>query len=218
MLVRRALGCCLAVLIALTQTVSGVVMAQQIEDTEDPVIIHRQADSPGIAGELQTFLARVYDDVEVVEVTLYYRQSATDDYESIPMRPLLDSLGEYMIALETTQSEYPGLQYYIEAADAAGNITNRGFSYAPIILPLKAPDATSLAAGPAEGTEASVLTDRSEGASRLSTSSLLMGLGAILVLGALAGGGGSGGGDGGNDNPGTEGITLTIISDTPTGN
>lgn len=216
MLVRRALGYCLATLIALTQTISGMAMAQQIEDTEDPVIIHRQADSPGVAGELQTFLARVYDDVEVVEVTLYYRQSAVANYESIPMRPLLDSLGEYMIALETSVSEYPGLQYYIEAVDASGNITNRGFSYAPIILPLKAPEAATVDAAPTESSSTPVLADRSGASSPFSTSSILMGLGALLVLGALSGGGGDGGDGGGN--PGNDGITLTIISDAPTGN
>ncbi|MEM7256089.1 MAG: hypothetical protein AAF404_01750 [Pseudomonadota bacterium] len=210
MRVRQILGYCLASLIALTQTLSGVAVGQQIEDSEDPVIIHRQADSPGIAGELQTFLARVYDDVEVVEVTLYYRQSETANFQSIPMRPLLDSLGEYMIAVETSLSEYPGLQYYIEALDASGNVTNRGFSYAPIVLPLKPPEAP-----PAETISEPVIAERSS--SGFSSSSILMGAAAVLLLGALAGGGG--GGDGGGDNNGgTNGITLTIISDAPGGN
>ncbi len=179
-------------------------MAQQIEDSESPVIIHRQADSPGVAGELQTFLARVYDDVEVVDVTLHYRQSASADFQSIPMRPLLDSLGEYMIAIETSVSEYPGLQYYIEAVDSAGKVTNRGFSYAPIVLPLQAPEASAVAS-----VAEPVLAE--PGKSGFSSSTLLMGVGAILLLGALAGGGG-----GGSDSPPESGgVTLTIITDAP---
>lgn len=207
---RRFFGYCLASLIALTQVLSGFAAAQQIEDSEDPVIIHRQADTPGVAGELQTFLARVYDDVEVVEVTLYYRQSENAAFESIPMRPLLDSLGEYMIAVETSISEYPGLQYYIEALDASGNVTNRGFSYAPIVLPLKEPETP-----PAEIISEPLIAEKT-GGSGFSASSLLMGVGALLLLGALAGAGG--GDDGGTDTGGSDAITLTIVSDAPGGN
>lgn len=213
---RRTLGLALALWMATLQVISGVAMAQ-IEDSESPVIIHRQADSAGVAGELQTFLARVYDDVEVVDVTLYYRQSAVANFQQIPMRPLLDSLGEYMIAIETSDSEYPGLQYYIEAVDAAGNVTNRGFSYAPIVLPLEksaepaAPAGTATAPVIAQAPEAS-----SQGARGFSSQGLLIGLGALVLLGALAGSGG--GGDSGGE-PGPEptpgNITLTIISDSP---
>ncbi len=213
MSLRRYLTSFLAILLAITQTVAGVATAQPIEDNEDPVIIHRQADSPGVAGELQTFLARVYDDVEVVEVTLYYRQSAVAGFQSIAMRPLLDSIGEYMIAIETDISEYPGLQYYIEAMDASGNITSRGYSYAPIILPLEAPENPPADVAPPPP----VIAERADESSGFSNSSLLLGIGAVLLLGALAGGGG--GDDGGTGTPEQPGaITLTIISDTPSGN
>ena len=212
---RRAVAVAVALWLAVIQVVSGVAMAQ-FEDSENPVIIHRQADTPGVAGELQTFLARVYDDVEVVDVTLYYRQSAVANFEQIPMRPLLDSLGEYMIAIETSDSEYPGLQYYIEAVDSAGNVTSRGFSYAPIVLPLEKPRAAPETAAPVV-TQAPEPTPQTGGGSGFSGSGLLVGLGALLLLGALAGGGG-GGGDGGGE-PGPEptpgGVTLTIISDSP---
>ena len=44
----------------------------ELEDEEPPVLIHRQLET-GVAGELQTFLARVSDDFGISEVTLYYR-------------------------------------------------------------------------------------------------------------------------------------------------
>ncbi len=217
----QVLGLVVAALLAVMQVFSGIAMAQ-IQDTEDPVIIHRQADSPGVAGELQTFLARVYDDVEVVDVTLFYRQSAVANFQQIPMRPLLDSLGEYMIAIETSESEYPGLQYYIEAVDSSGNVTNRGFSYAPIVLPLE-----TGVTPPVEQPTAPVIAESpqstSGGSRGFANNGLLFGLGALVLLGALAaGGGGSDDGGGTNPNPNpnpTPGaVTLTIISDSPGGN
>lgn len=210
MLIRRVLGCVLAACLAVSQVVSGVAVAQQVEDKENPIIIHRQAETPGVAGELQTFLVRAYDDVEVVGVTLYYRQSDSAEYESIPMRPLLDSLGEYMIAVETEISEYPGLQYYIEAVDASGNLTSRGFSYAPIILALDAPETPPAAVAPQTQP---TLTERADEGSPFSVSTILLGVGALLLLGALAGGSG-----GGSEGSGGETVTLTIVSDAPTGN
>ena len=209
-LLRRAVAVAVAVWLAVVQVLSSVAMAQ-LEDSENPVIIHRQADTPGVAGELQTFLARVYDDVEVVDVTLYYRQSAVANFQQIPMRPLLDSLGEYMIAIETSDSEYPGLQYYIEAVDSAGNVTSRGFSYAPIVLPLDNPVAAPESVAP-------VITQAPEqppqtGGLPVSGSTLLVGLGALLLLGALAGG--SDGGDEPTPETTPGSVTLTIISDSP---
>ena len=218
----QMMGLVVAAMLAVMQVISGVAMAQ-IQDTEDPVIIHRQADSPGVAGELQTFLARVYDDVEVVDVSLFYRQSAVANFQQIPMRPLLDSLGEYMIAIETSESEYPGLQYYIEAVDSSGNVTNRGFSYAPIVLPLE----TGVTPAPVEQPTAPVIAESpqatSGGSRGFANNGLLFGLGALVLLGALAAGGG-GGDDGGgttpnpNPNPTPGAVTLTIISDSPGSN
>jgi hypothetical protein len=205
----------LAVLIAVSQVASGFAAAQEA-DTEAPVLIHRQADSAGVAGELQTFLARVSDDFEVESVTLYYRQNDEGGFTQIPMRALFDSLDEYMIAVETVESAYPGLQYYIEARDAAGNMTSRGFEYAPIVLPLEPaaviadnrPVTTPVAAPPP-----------APESSGLSTRTLIIGLGALVLLGAVAGSAGGGGGGGGATDPGTnDTVTLTIITDAPSAN
>jgi len=111
-LLSRAVSTLLVVALTVVQTLAGVASAQ-IADTEPPVLIHRQAESPGIAGELQTFLARVSDDFNVESVTLFYRQSESAAFTEIDMRPLLDTLGEYMIAVETAIGGYPGMQYYM---------------------------------------------------------------------------------------------------------
>jgi len=212
---KRSVSVFLAAVLLIGQFFAGIASAQ-VADTEAPVLIHRQADSAGIAGELQTFLARVSDDFEIAEVTLYYRQSDTGPFESIAMRELLDTLGEYMIAIETVASDYPGLQYYMEAVDTSGNRTNRGFSYAPVVLPLEAPvveNQTQLA------TTAPVIDTPEPAREKPGAAAWLIGIGALLLVGALAAGGGdsgSGGGGGGAVDPGT--VTLTIVSDGPSGN
>ena len=212
---KRATALIMAALLGVTQIAIGVASAQ-VTDSEAPVVIHRQAESAGVAGELQTFLARVSDDFEIARVTLFYRQSPEGAYQQIPMRSLLDSIGEYMIAIETDISEYPGLQYYIEAEDTAGNTASRGYDYAPIVLPLETPAAT-----PASVAQAPVASEpaASGEAPKISNTGLLMGLGALLLLGALAGGGGGSSEGGGTTPPPTgDTVTLTIISDGPTGN
>ncbi len=197
------------------------VLAQS-GDAEAPVVIHRQLDS-GIAGELQTFLARVSDDFGVEDVVLYYRQADTGEFQRLPMRPLLDSIGEYMIAVETIPNAYPGLQYYIEAVDAAGNTTNRGFSYAPIVIPLTEQIATAPTAADASVTETTSNAD--SGSFELSPTVVLVGLGALLAVGALVGASGGSDDDGETENPvtpttpsGPDTVTLTIVSDLPSTN
>lgn len=217
---RKTGSALLSIVLSLSLVLTPVSGAfAQIDDTEAPVLIHRQIDS-GVAGELQTFLARVSDDFGVSEVVLYYRQSDSGEFNQLNMRPLVDSIGEYMIAIETSQSAYSGLQYYIEAIDMSGNVTNRGFEYAPIVLPLTAPavatnnDATpapEIAESPEPGPAA-----QSEGFD-VSPTTILLGLGALLALGALAAGGSSGE-DPPTDPPGTTEpgtVTLTVISDLP---
>jgi len=209
---KRILGLSLAVVMAASQLLAGIASAQ-VADTDPPVLIHRQADSAGVAGELQTFLARVSDDFEVASVTLYYRQSDSGQFTQIPMRALFDSLDEYMIAVETVESAYPGLQYYIEARDSAGNITNRGYEYAPIVLPLdrapvvadNRPVTQPVATQPASGETGGGFNSRA----------ILLGLGALVLLGAVAGGSG-GGSDSGPVNGGDpDTVMLTIVTDGP---
>lgn len=213
----------LSVMLSLALVLAPLAQVQaQFEDTEAPVLIHRQLDS-GVAGELQTFLARVSDDFGVSEVTLFYRQSDTGEFNSLNMRPLLDSIGEYMIAIETSVTDYAGFQYYIEAVDEAGNRTNRGFEYAPIILPLSAPAvASNNTPGPIvqPGTQVPETgpVPQSDGFA-ISPTTVLLGIGALLAVGALVAGGS--GGDGGDTpdtgvDPDPSTVTITVISDLPT--
>lgn len=212
-LLKRSVSFVLVAAMVVGQFFAAVASAQ-VADTEAPVLIHRQAESAGVVGDLQTFLARVSDDFEIDEVVLYYRQSDAGPFDRIPMRELLDTLGEYMIAIETIPSDYSGLQYYIEAVDTSGNRANRGYSYAPIVLTLEDPaiENQSLETSPPIAVTEQPAKEKS------SATGWLLGIGALLLVGALASGGGgsSSSGGGSTTDPGT--VTLTIVTDGPTGN
>ncbi len=218
---RRAGSQGLAILLCLSLTFTPFAGAvAQVDDSEPPVLIHRQLDS-GVAGELQTFLARVSDDFGVEEVVLYYRQSDTGQFQSLNMRPLVDSIGEYMIAVETSDNAYSGLQYYIEAIDMSGNITNRGFDYAPIVLPLTAPVIAPTESAPEIAPEIAIARPEAESVPQnegvsVGPVGILLGIGALLALGALAGGSSDDDPPSETPVPTTPGtVTLTVISDLP---
>lgn len=180
-------------------------VSAQFKSTDGPVIIHRQLQY-GVAGELQTFIARVSADTDIDSVTLYHRIGSAGSYEPILMRSLVDAIGEYMIAVETPVNTTAAMQYYIEAVDVEGNKRNHAYAFAPFVIPLVQPAAPTPPTGPAN---VPALANNSGG---ISGPALVLGVGAALLLGALAGS------ESGVENPSGNRavIPLTIISDQPT--
>jgi len=199
--------CLLAALLGVPAT-----HAQQARESEAPVVIHRPSDLPGVAGELQTFSARVYADLGLSSVVLYHRTGSAE-YRGINMRLLYDSFNEYMIALETSAGSAP-IEYFIVATDSGGNLTFRGDQNNPLRLELRpaAPGSAITSTLPEapqprpSGTPVPPLEQE-----RPAAGALLLGVGALVLLGALAAGGGDSGGS-------DETITLTIFSPDPSGN
>jgi hypothetical protein len=88
--------------------------------------------------------ATVTDNIEVKEVTLYYRVMGNNEYFSIHMAPLMGDT--YSATIPSADVLEPGLEYYIQASDKTGNIVLRGFSFsplsvsvAPVLLPIDRP-------------------------------------------------------------------------------
>lgn len=169
----------------------------QAQDTAAPTLIHRPAATGGPAGELQTFVARASDELELRSVTLFYRQGVQSTFQSIEMRRLFDSIDEYMIAIETARGGAPSVEYYIVAKDASGNQRSRGSQRAPLQLNLL-PPATLAQSAPASVAGAAP-----------SARSWIIGAAALLAVFALASGGGDSGAASGDTVP------LTIFSPTP---
>lgn len=88
-------------------------------DTVPPVITHTPVSSGSTAADL-TIGAVVTDNRGVQEVKLYYRTVGQTEYRSIIMS-LAD--GNYTGVISRSELNTLGLEYYIEAKDAAGNIS-----------------------------------------------------------------------------------------------
>jgi hypothetical protein len=144
-----------------------------------------------------TIDAIVTDDVGVDKVTLYYRPVGSTDYRELDMvRTTGDRFAGVIDAKDVVD---PGIEYYIQAADAAGNTALRGFSFSPLMVAVGA-----AAPGPAmaeTGAQAPKAWYQKPVVWAI--------VGGVVVAAAVAGGGGGGGGGGAG------GGTVTITGDAP---
>jgi len=182
----------------------GGQLALPAPDAIAPVVKHDPPKEQSRAGESLTISATVTDNVGVGSVTLFFRVSGQESYQRVDMRRL-GSSDVYTATLEAGEVHEPGIEYYIQASDTAGNTLLHGYSFSPlkvgVAAPAAAPAATAAAAAekPPAGKPA---LKKSEGPNWL-----LIGLGVVAVA-ALAGGGGGGGG-------GTDTGSVTIAAPEP---
>jgi hypothetical protein len=142
---------------------------------------------------------KVTDNVGVKQVTLYYRAIGTEEYKRKGMTRV-GKTDEYKTTISSDLITPPGVEYYIQAMDYAGNTVLYGYSFSPLAV-------KTVSADTAVATTSSSTAVKSEESS--SNKWLWIGLGAAAV--ALAAGGGGGGGGGG-----TPTATLNINASDPT--
>jgi len=131
-----------------------------------------------------TLDAIVTDNVGVDKVTLYFRPVGATDYRELDMvRTTGDRFAGVIDAREVVD---PGIEYYIQAADGAGNTALRGFSFSPLMVAVgKAAPAPDLAEA-GEG---------AEGVRPWYKKPVVWAIvGGVVIAAAAAGGGGGGGG------------------------
>jgi len=179
-----------------TSLAVGPAYAQSSEtDSEAPVVELPLVDS-GSAADAQVFSATVTDDVGVAEVILYHRLQGENDYLRVPMVQIA-STNFYSVTIESPGTEATIIEYYINAADTAGNRVLRGFAFDPLLRVLggSAPITTadSAAAAPSESAEAAATTPTKSGTS--TGRKILYGVLGVLVVGAIAAAASSGGDD-----------------------
>ena len=140
----------------------------------------------------------VTDNVGVKQVTLYYKTIGAEDYQRRSMDNISNT-DDYHITINSDQITPPGLEYYVQAMDNAGNTVLHGYSFSPLSVTMSNGDAANVA-----------ITDTTGIAIEEESSNiwLWVGLGALAVVGRLAAGGG------GDDEPTTTG-TITITGPTP---
>lgn len=157
--------------------------------------VYENTVQPGSDHEI---ILKVTDNVGVEDVSLYFRVIGTDEYK----RRIMTKVGEtdnYSVKVNADEIKPPGIEYFVQAKDLAGNTVTLGYDFSPLSVNLVAPV-------PQNDVPPIPPPDGDKGISKW----VWIGLGA-LVLGAAALSGGGGGDDGA---PST--ATLNVTATEPT--
>jgi len=179
---------------------SPLLFAEQLSlpsgDLEAPTVKHTPLTHAAPAGTRTKITAIVTDNVGVKSVILFYRKIGTSKYK----RKAMINKGKSTYTAVMTEKEMlsPGLEYYIQATDLAGNNLLHGYSFSPLVFNIDN-TTTPIHKSPAIA-QATQDTEKS-GISKW----VWIGLGAV----ALAGAGGGGGG-------GVETGSVTVSAPVPT--
>jgi len=172
-----------------------------------PVVKHDPITETVDAGASQFLKATVTDNVGVQSVILFYRTIGASEYDRLTMKRTLGT-DEYSVELKEIPS--PGIEYYVQATDLAGNSLLRGYSFSPLTLKAKPKAPVKLAK------ETTTMEPTAEKPGKKKPNWLWIELSVLAVgaVAALAGKGGGRGGGGGDDPPATTG-SLSITAPVP---
>ncbi|MEE9318942.1 MAG: hypothetical protein V3U76_00705 [Granulosicoccus sp.] len=187
-------------LVSLVAVLPANALAQTTES--DPPEIQLEMVDEGARGDNQVFTATVTHSTGVESVTLHYRMADAGDYQSLDMS-VLASTDIYTASVETRGMDATIIQYYIEARDAAGNRSIRGFAFDPLQRELV--DSTAVAAQ-------STTAPANAGSGKRK---ILYGVLGLVVLAGLAAAAGGDNDSGGNQGAAGPDVPVRIIVDTP---
>jgi hypothetical protein len=194
---------------------SNIAHAEQLSlpaaDLSAPEVEHHPISKPLSSGAAHRIQATVKDNVGVDAVSLFYRRVGDTQYQRKAMLRETQDSDVFSVTLGRKDLAAPGIEYYIQATDIAGNSVLFGYSFEPIKLSVlsgsgSTADATDTALSePLNGDG----NEKKKGGSKW----IWIALGA-LALGAVAaaasgGGGGDSGGGGGDSG------TVTVSGPVP---
>ena len=183
-------------------------------DLVAPEVSHEVIPDSLEAGSSVQIKATVTDNVGVKSVTLFYRTKGTEEYKRVSMNRIGET-DEYAITLGKSELVEPGIEYYIQAMDLAGNSLLHGYSFSPLAVNVVAPSAPAAvapAAVAAEEPAGETIREEPQAEKKKSNTWIWIAVGALAIGAiALAAGGGGGGDDGG----GGGGDTGTIVISGP---
>ncbi len=189
----------LSISFILFPVVQAAELALPSGDLIAPVIEHTPIEKDIYAGQQVDVKATVTDNVGIKNVTLFYRDVNAAEFKRLKMNRDLDSF-VYTAQLTTTDS--PGLEYYIQATDQAGNTLLFGYSFSPLTIVVLPAAADNIA-----------VTDNEEKEKSGISKWVWIGLGVVVAGAALSSGGG--GGNGSEPAPTTGSLTISGPAPTP---
>jgi hypothetical protein len=175
-----------------------------------PEVSHEVIPGTLEAGSSLQIKATVTDNVGVKSVTLFYRTKGEEEYKRIAMNRIGDT-NEYAVTLGKKDLVEPGIEYYIQAMDLAGNSLLHGYSFSPLAVNVVAPAAPKAEAPEAVAEEGQTIREEPQAEKKKSKTWLWIALGAVAigVIAAAASGGG------GSDNPPPDQTGTVVISAPP---
>ncbi len=109
------------------------ILADEITlEQSSPVIQHEPPGQSAPVGKALRIEATIRDKSGIKDATVFYRKAGEEDYQQIKMVPQGNDL--YFATIPADGVKEPGVEYYIQASDKAGNIVMRGFSFSPLSL------------------------------------------------------------------------------------
>jgi hypothetical protein len=207
----------LALFVCQSLIFSPLIYAEQLSlpasDLIAPEVSHEAIKSTLEEGASLQLRAMVTDNVGVKSVTLYFRVIGSVNYKSVNMQRIGKS-DEYAVTLGKQELVIPGIEYYIQAFDLAGNSLLHGYSFSPLkVSVISALDSSKALSE----TDEPNMSNTSQLPKKKSNNWIWISLGA-LAIGAIAAAASSGGG---NDDsspsvkPDGEGTSITINAPAP---
>jgi len=152
---------------------SGDLVAPEI--TQE---IYEQSVPPDSDHEIQV---KVTDDVGIKQVTLYYRVIGKTEYKRSTMQKV-EKTDYYKVTVGADEIKPPGIEYYVQAVDLAGNSLLHGYSFSPLSVKI---DAAATQPDLAGSTLPAALEPKTDEEKKGVSKWVWIGLGALAV-GALA--------------------------------
>lgn len=153
-------------------------------DVDGPLVV---LDQPtGISSNTEVdFSLSATDEGGIESVTLFFRLSGEQEYESILMQRDLDVPDRYEASVENTATSNTAIEYYIQAEDAVGNIVLKGFSFDPLVRQIAPPTSAQDALPALADSSANQATDTTP-APEAKSKKLLYTILGVLAVGVIA--------------------------------
>jgi len=184
----------LVTLLSFSFTLFPVVQAAELAlpsgDLIAPVIEHTLIEKDIYAGQQVDIKATVTDNVGVKNVILFYRDVNATEFKRLKMNRDLDS---FIYTAQLTATDSPGLEYYIQATDLAGNTLLFGYSFSPLTIAVAPAAIDNMATKGSSDTNTAMVTSTTKVDEEKKISGISkwvwIGLGVVVAGAALSGGG-----------------------------
>lgn len=185
-LLRQSIVLCVCYSMAFAPLLRAGSLSLPSSDLVAPIITQQKYINTVEKNKDHNITVTVKDNVGVKQVILYYRVIGTEAYKTQNMQNI-SGTDDYSATIKSNKITPPGVEYYVQAMDHAGNTLLHGYSFSPLSV-----KTVGVGAVVASSSNESQEPSEDDDDSLFSNKWFWIVLGAVVV-GAAAGGGGGGG-------------------------